>query len=230
MQEKTFFNWSSGKDSALALYKLKSQNIAVDKLVTTVNKHYQRVTMHGLPIDVLKAQATCLDIPLDTIELPEKATMKTYEERLGKKYECLKNQGYTHTAFGDIFLEDLKDYREKLIQPYGFKSLYPLWKIDTRSLLQEFLSLGFKTVIICANTNLVPAHFVGKAIDQTFLESLPKNVDPCGENGEFHTFCFDGPIFKSPVSFKLGEKTFRNYPAPTSGSREVTYCFQDIIL
>ena len=219
---KTYFNWSSGKDSALALYHLlKDNRYTVDELVTTVNSHYNRVSMHGLRKELLLKQTKSLNIPASLIELPEMPSMEIYEEKMFETVSRLKNDGFTHSAFGDIFLEDLRIYREQQLAKQGFKSVFPIWKRDTKELLNEFLDLGFKTIIVCANSKYFGEDFVGTIIDKNFIENLPKEVDPCGENGEFHTFCFDGPIFKNPIPFTLGEKVYREYNTPKSDSDSI---------
>ncbi|MFV0565068.1 MAG: ATP-binding protein [Flavobacteriaceae bacterium] len=218
---KTYFNWSSGKDSALALYYLQQdQRYTVDKLVTSLNSHYGRVTMHGLRKSLLIKQAEALGIPLQLIELPETPSMAVYEEKMQKTITALKQEGFTHSAFGDIFLEDLKDYREEQLSKVGFEAVFPLWKKNTKLLMQEFLDLGFKTIIVCANSKYFNTDFVGTVIDKHFIKNLPDEVDPCGENGEFHTFCFNGPIFKTPVNFTIGEKVYREYDNPNPNSKD----------
>ncbi|WP_422349910.1 ATP-binding protein [Flagellimonas sp.] len=229
--KKTFFNWSSGKDSALALYHLQQQEeYTVDRLLTTVNSHYDRVSMHGLPRPVLEAQTAAIDIPLDIVEVPEKPSMETYNELMTQKMQQMVADGYTHAAFGDIFLEDLKVYREKMLATQGIQAVFPIWKRDTRELYMEFLEKGFRTVIVCINNDLLEESFLGAELSLDLLEQFPKNVDPCGENGEFHTFCFDGPIFNHPISFEIGEKVFRTYDNPSDTSNPIQFGFCDILL
>ncbi|GGZ82501.1 adenine nucleotide alpha hydrolase [Algibacter mikhailovii] len=214
-KHKTYFNWSSGKDSALALYHiLRNEKYQVDELITTVNSHFNRVSMHGLRKELLTAQTNALDIEASLIELPEMPSMDVYEQKMLETVSRLKNDGFTHTAFGDIFLEDLRQYREDQLRKQGITAVFPLWKRNTKALLQEFLDLGFKTIIVCANSKYFGEEFVGTIIDENFINDLPPEVDPCGENGEFHTFCFDGPIFKAPVNFSIGEKVYREYKNP----------------
>ncbi len=216
-KHKTYFNWSSGKDSALALYHLlQEKNYTVDELITTVNSHYNRVSMHGLGKELLIAQTDALNIKASLIELPEMPDMETYEQKMGETVSRLKSDGFTHAAFGDIFLEDLREYRENQLAKQGFKAVFPIWKRDTKELINEFVDLGFKTIIVCANSKYFDEDFVGTVIDKYFIDNLPEGVDPCGENGEFHTFCFDGPIFKNPIEFKIGEKVYREYNNPNA--------------
>jgi len=212
---KTYFNWSSGKDSAFALYQLlQDKSYRIDELVTTVNSHYNRVSMHGLRKELLLAQTDALKIKASIIELPEMPSMEVYEQKMLETVLNLKNRDFTHSAFGDIFLEDLKIYREKQLASHAIKTVFPLWKRDTRELIYEFLEAGFKTIIVCANSKYFNQDFVGTIIDKNFIDNLPEGVDPCGENGEFHTFCFDGPIFENPIPFKIGEKVYREYKVP----------------
>ncbi len=212
---KTYFNWSTGKDSALALYYLlNDKNYHVDELVTTVNSHFNRVTMHGLRNELLHAQTKSIGISSSIIELPEQPSMEVYEQKMLETVSRLKRQGFTHSAFGDIFLEDLKTYRENQLNQLSIKAIFPLWKQNTKELVNEFLDLGFKTIIVSASAKYFDRDFVGTIIDENFIDKLPEGVDPCGENGEFHTFCFDGPIFSEPIQFVIGEKTYREYKNP----------------
>lgn len=224
-------NWSSGKDAALALHHLQGSSIyKVNQLITTVNAHHERVTMHGLRRSLLEKQIEALGIPHRCIELPAQPDMAEYEQLMSKAFAQLKKQGYEHTAFGDIFLEDLKKYREKEMQSMGFETVFPLWKRDTREVLTEFLDLGYKAIMVCVKTSLLDESFAGRVIDYDFLKELPTNVDPCGENGEFHTFCFDGPLFQHPVTFKLGERSYQEYPNPDAEDQTpIGFCFQDLL-
>ena len=210
--QKTYFNWSSGKDSALALYRIQEQSgYDVDLLVTTTNEDFQRVSMHGLREELLHQQATAIGLPLQTIPFPAEVTMDAYSETMKQAMNGLVEKGNTHGVFGDIFLEDLKRYRDGKLAEVGITGVYPLWKQDTKQLMQEFLALGFKAITVCVNAKLLSQEFVGRVIDQQFIDDLPDNVDVCGENGEFHTFVFDGPIFSKPVEFEIGEKVLRSY-------------------
>ncbi|APY11768.1 ATP-binding protein [Seonamhaeicola sp. S2-3] len=218
-KHKTYFNWSSGKDSALALYHLlQNENYTVDELITTVNSHYNRVSMHGLRNELLLAQTNAIGIKSNFIKLPEMPDMVTYETIMNKTVSRLKSDGFTHTAFGDIFLEDLRTYRENQLTKQGLKAVFPIWKRNTKELLNEFLNLGFKTIVVCANSKYFNEDFVGTVINKDFINNLPEDVDPCGENGEFHTFCFDGPIFKNPISFEIGDKVYREYANPKTNN------------
>lgn len=217
--KKALFNWSSGKDSALALYKiLQNPEFEIDCLLTSVNQQYQRISMHGVRVELLEEQAQSIGIPLEIMQIPEMPTMEVYEDVMEKTLGKLKEKGITHSVFGDIFLEDLRKYREDKLATMGFEGFFPIWKIPTHDLIQEFISLGFKTIVVCVNERFLDKSFVGRIIDQQFIDDLPDNVDVCGENGEFHTFSFDGPIFQKPIDFEIGEIVYRKYEKPTQES------------
>lgn len=217
--KKTLFNWSSGKDSALALYKiLQNPEFEINCLLTSVNQQYQRISMHGVRVELLEQQAESIGIPLEIMEIPEMPTMEVYEDVMQQTLEKLKKKGITHSVFGDIFLEDLRKYRENKLATMGFEGVFPIWKIPTQDLIQEFIALGFKTIVVCVNERYLDKSFVGRIIDQQFIDDLPNNVDVCGENGEFHTFSFDGPIFEKPIDFEIGEIVYRKYEKPKQDS------------
>ncbi len=225
-----YFNWSTGKDSALALYRmLNSPEYEVQKLVTSINSHYDRVSMHGLRREMMDLQIESLAIPSQTIELSEKPTMEEYEQQMTETVESLKSEGLHTAVFGDIFLEDLKKYRENQLSSVGIDCMFPLWKEDTKTLLKEFLNLGFKAITVCVDAQKLGEEFVGRIIDEQFIEDLPEGVDPCGENGEFHTFCFAGPIFQKEIKFKKGEVVNKTYKNPTNPEEEIGFLFCDIL-
>ncbi len=212
---KSVFNWSGGKDSSLALhYILQDKKYDIHTLLTTVSEKYDRISMHGVRSQLLKTQAEAIGLPLTAIKLPEMPSMSSYDEQMKLVMNDFKDKGITTSIFGDIFLEDLKSYREKQLAKVSMDAHFPLWKRDTTELIHEFIDLGFKTILVCTNASLLPKEFAGRIIDKDFLKDLPKNIDPCGENGEFHTFVFDGPIFSKPVEFELGELVFKEYRAP----------------
>lgn len=235
MKPKAIFNWSSGKDSALALYKtLKEEQFEVTSLLTSINKEFQRISMHGVHVSLLEKQAESLGFPLIKMEIPKEPTMEEYREIMDKTMSKVKAQGINHSIFGDIFLEDLRKYREDQLQSIGMTGVFPLWKIDTTHLIHEFLDLGFKTIVTCVNETYLDKSFAGRIIDKDFIKDLPENVDPCGENGEFHTFTFDGPIFKTAIDFKIGEIIKKTYPKPQTDDNKETgeyvFWFCDLIL
>lgn len=210
--EKAYFNWSSGKDSALALYyMLQEQRYEVQYLLTTINAYHDRVSMHGLRRELLQRQVESIGIENGTIEMPELPTNETYDRLLAEKVDSLYRQGFRLAAFGDIFLEDLRKYREHQLDAIGIKCVFPIWKKDTKQLMDEFIKLGFKAITVCVNGTLLNESYVGRIVDSEFIKQLPEGVDPCGENGEFHTFCFDGPIFTNPINFSIGETIQREY-------------------
>lgn len=212
---KAIFNWSGGKDSALALYHvLKEEKFDISELITTVNSKYKRISMHGVRNELLSAQALSLGIPLKEILVPEQPSMEDYDTIMKAQLTHIKKEKVTHSIFGDIFLEDLRTYRENKLKEVGLKAVFPLWNRATIDVVHEFIDLGFKTIVVCVKSELLGKEFVGRVLDRDFLNDLPENVDPCGENGEFHTFVFDGPIFEKPIAFEIGEKVFKEYKAP----------------
>lgn len=220
---KTYFNWSGGKDSSLALhYVLQNPQLQVGALYTSVNAAHNRVSMHGVRRELLEAQAQSIGLPLYTAELPEMPDMSDYERIMEQGVTQLRNEGFEAAIFGDIFLEDLKRYREEQQAKLNMPCIFPLWQKDTRQLVEEFIALGFKAIIVCVNSRHLDESFCGRIIDENFLADLPEGVDPCGENGEYHSFVFDGPIFNQPIPFTVGEKVYREYAAPKD---EKDQCF-----
>lgn len=209
---KAYLNWSSGKDAAFAMYILqKEENYNINKLVTTLNSKVDRISMHGVRKILLEKQAREIGLPLHVISIPGEVSMQEYNIIMDWENRQLNDEGFTHSIFGDIFLQDLKEYREKQLNKAGLKGIFPLWKRDTRMLMQDFLAAGFKAVTVCVNSTLLDRSFCGRIVDHNFLNDLPKGVDPCGENGEYHTFVYDGPIFKNPVEFETGEVVEKFY-------------------
>ncbi len=228
MKKKAIFNWSGGKDSALCLYKiLQSQEYEIMCLLTSVSEQYQRISMHGVRVDLLEAQVKSIGLPLIKMQIPEMPTMESYENTMRTTLTELKSQGATVSIFGDIFLEDLRIYRENKLLELNLKGIFPLWKMNTTELIQEFIDLGFKTIITCVNEKYLDKSFAGRIIDKNFLKDLPNNVDPCGEHGEFHTFVFDGPIFKEPIKFDIGEIVYRKYTPAKEEDDSKYNCNQD---
>lgn len=204
--KKAFLNWSSGKDAAFALYLLqKEKEYAVERLVTTVDTNTGRISMHGVRKELVFRQAEEMGIPLHIIPLDGKTSMSSYNSIMERETGLLMAEGFTHSVFGDIFLEDLREYRESQLKKIGLTPVFPLWEKNTTTLIHEFLKAGFKAVCVTVNAAFLDRSFCGRILDENFLADLPEEVDPCGENGEFHTFVFDGPIFKNPVNFRTGE-------------------------
>lgn len=229
MAHKSLFNWSGGKDSTLALYHtLNNPEFDVKFLMTSLNSEADRISMHGVRKSMLEQQVEAIGLPLSILSLPGEISMEDYDALMRKQMEGFINQGVTHSVFGDIFLEDLKKYREQRLEEVGLKGHFPLWKRDTRELIQEFLDLGFKTMVVSVDGSKLDKSFAGRELDESFLNDLPQNVDPCGENGEFHTFVFEGPIFSKPVSFNKGEVVGKEYKLSGETDEKVTYWFQDL--
>ncbi len=203
--KKTLLSWSSGKDSAWALHKLRGlSDVEVVGLMTTVNEVHQRVSIHAVRLDLLQRQAEALGLPLQIIDLPSPCTNSQYEEVMGKFVGEAKRLGIECMAFGDLFLADIKEYREAKLAGTGITPLFPLWLSPTDRLAREMISSGLRAVVTCVDPQQLPISFAGREFNEQFLAGLPKHVDPCGERGEFHTFAFDGPMFAKPVSVELG--------------------------
>ncbi|GJM62871.1 diphthine--ammonia ligase [Persicobacter diffluens] len=226
---KTYINWSGGKDASFALYHFLNENPGgIGKILTTISEEQQRITMHGVRKELLEMQADALNIPLKMVQLPPSEDMDSYNRVMAEAMHELKAEGFEQAIFGDIFLENLKAYRDEKLEASGIKGIYPLWKKDTHALLKEFIALGFKAITVCVNDRLLGEEFIGRIIDQEFLDALPEGVDPCGENGEFHTFVYDGPIFEKPLPIKIGEKKKFTYPKKEGDNWDHTYWFCDL--
>jgi uncharacterized protein (TIGR00290 family) len=222
-KEKIVFCWSGGKDSALALHKiLQNGGYEVVSLLTTCSEHFQRVSMHGVRLELLEKQAATIGLPLEKMFVSQRSSNDEYLQKLTAHLVAHKARGVTGFVFGDIFLEDLKRWREENLARLGLRGLFPIWKMDTRDLIHEFIGLGFGSTVCCVNDAYLDESALGRTIDADFIQSLPADVDPCGENGEFHSFAFAGPIFKQPLRITVGEKIYRpveeTHPASTTSS------------
>ena len=196
----------------MALYRLLNNNDhRVECLLTTVNDQFERVSMHGLRTSLLQRQVESIEIEHQIVRLEGNVSNEVYESLMSQKLNDLKQKGFTCAGFGDIFLEELKVYRETQLRRVGIQCVFPLWKSDTSALIRDFISSGFKTIVICVNAAHLDSSFLGRLVDEDFLKDLPDGVDPCGENGEFHTFCFDAPFYKNPILFEKGETVYREY-------------------
>lgn len=210
MVEKVLFTWSGGKDSALALYELgMTEGYEIAALLTTVTEDYDRVSMHGVRAAVLELQAESLRLPLDKVYIPRDSSNEEYEATMRDKLMLYRSQGVSCVVFGDIFLEDVRKYREENLARVGMKGIFPLWRRGTAELGHTFIALGFKAITTCVDSNLLEQRFVGRVFDERFLSELPAGVDPCGENGEFHSFVYDGPIFRETIPYKKGKVVLR---------------------
>ena len=210
MKEKVILAWSGGKDSALALHEiLNSQDYEVVTLLTTVTADYDRISMHGVRRALLEMQAASLGLPLEKVFITVSSSNEQHESAMREVLTKYKKMGVTSVVFGDIFLEDLKKYREGNLAKIDMKGVFPLWKRDTTEMANAFIDLGFKTIITCVDTNFLDKIFAGRIFSKEFLSQLPPNIDPCGENGEFHSFVYDGPIFKKRIPHDIGEVVSR---------------------
>ena len=209
--EKVLFTWSGGKDSALALYELqRSRKYEIAALLTTVTADYDRISMHGVRNLLLEQQVKSLGLHLDKIQISKDSPHEEYEAKISDALKFYRERGVSAVAFGDIFLEDLRRYRENQLLKLGLKGLFPLWKRDTGELALNFIDLGFKAVISCVDSESLGKSFAGRLFDKQFLSELPENVDPCGENGEFHSFVYGELIFKNGIPYEKGEIVFKN--------------------
>jgi len=219
MPEDVLFCWSGGKDSAMALHELRAAgDCRITALLTTITEEYDRISMHGVRRALLERQAESLGLPLHAVLIPPQCINATYEERMKEALAQHFARGVRRVAFGDIFLEDLRVYREKNLAQVGMEALFPIWKRDTRELAREFVRQGFRAIAVCVDPRVLDASFAGRELDASFFADLPRGVDPCGENGEFHTFVFDGPVFRAPIPIRVGEKVLRD-----------GFCFCDLL-
>jgi len=211
MSEKILFSWSGGKDSALALYSLQqNKELEIVALLTTVTADYNRISMHGVRQELLERQAESICIPLEKVTISKDCSNEEWEEKIQAVLVRYKNQGVTSVVFGDIFLEDLKKYREANLAKIGLKGIFPLWKQKSYILAKKFIDLRFKAIITCVDSKQLDGKFCGREYNNALLSELPKDVDYCGENGEFHSFVYSGPIFKKEISFTKGEIVLRD--------------------
>jgi uncharacterized protein (TIGR00290 family) len=204
-------SWSGGKDSCLALYEIqKARDYQVAALLTTVTRDYDRISMHGVRRVLLERQAASLGLPLHEVFITKDATNQEYETKMEEAFAVYREQGIDAVVFGDLFLEEIKAYRDQFLARHNMHGIYPVWLRDTTAFISEFIALGFKAVITCVDGKVLDSSFAGMMIDEKFLSVLPSQIDPCGENGEFHTFVFDGPNFRETVKFSIGERVARD--------------------
>jgi uncharacterized protein (TIGR00290 family) len=208
MREKAIVLWSGGKDSALALYEAEEECDIV-ALLTTVTSGYERISMHGVRTALLEQQAAAVDYPLEQVLISPRCTNEEYEERMRMALNRYRAAGVSRVICGDIFLQDVRRYREERLLGNGLTGVFPLWHRDSRELAHRFIDLGFRAVLCCIDTLALDERFAGRLYDESLLAELPETVDPCGEKGEFHTFVFAGPNFAQPVPYVRGEYTLR---------------------
>jgi uncharacterized protein (TIGR00290 family) len=194
----------------MAAYQLlASQKYEIASLLTTVTEEYDRISMHGVRRSLLEQQADSLGVPLHQIMIPKDCPNQIYEARVREAVEHFKTRGITKVAFGDLFLQEVKQYRDERLAQAGMTGLYPIWMRDTGELVRTFIGLGFRAILCCVDTQAIDASFAGREIDQALLRDLPDSADPCGENGEYHSFVYAGPIFKRPIPCRAGERVLR---------------------
>jgi uncharacterized protein (TIGR00290 family) len=209
--ESIVFCWSGGKDSAMALFTLLRQpGVRVVALLTTVTEDYERISMHGVRRELLLRQAESIGLPLHEVRIPRHCVNPIYEARMEEALRVHYDRGVRKVAFGDIFLEDLRAYRDKNLARVGMTALFPIWKRDTRELIRFFHAQRFRAIAACVDAKVLDPSFAGRELDESFFHDLPPSADPCGENGEFHTFVFDGPVFHSPIPVRTGEVVDRD--------------------
>jgi uncharacterized protein (TIGR00290 family) len=204
-------SFSGGKDSSYALYALKQDPAwRVERLLATATREYGRNSMHGIRMELVQQQAESIGIPLDVVWLNANGSGDDYERAMERMLQRYKEQGIEHVAFGDLYLEDVRQYREQLNAAAGIHSIFPVWGRPTRQFAEQFIAAGFKAVVVCVDTTQLDASFCGREFDASFLADLPEGIDWCAENGEFHTFCYDGPIFREPIAFRRGDYVLRD--------------------
>lgn len=209
--EKVLFAWSGGKDSAMALYEIqRSGKCEVVSLLTTITRDYNRVSLHGVPTTLVEQQAKLLGLPIEKVLISKDSSNEEYEAKMGKTLTKFKQDGISSVVFGDIFSEWVRQYRENNLSKLGMEGLFPLWGRDTAQLTRSFIALGFQAITTCIDTKVLDQRFLGRIIDESFLAQLPSNVDPGGENGEFHSFVFNGPIFKEKIACSPGKQVLRD--------------------
>jgi uncharacterized protein (TIGR00290 family) len=205
------FSWSGGKDSAMALHiLLRNPEYEVVSLLTTATEGYERISMHGVRNELLRRQAESIGLPVEEVRIPPQCPNSIYEARMAEAVSRLRDRDVLHFAFGDIFLEDLRAYREQKLLRVNMTALFPIWKVDTRELAARFVKDGFRAIAVCVDPGKLDKSFAGRELDVSFFRDLPPSVDPCGENGEFHTFVFDGPIFRAAIPVQVGQVVERD--------------------
>ena len=211
MSGKTFLSWSSGKDSAWALHVLQQEpHVDVVGLFCAVNKAFNRVAMHGVRVELLQQQVKSAGLPLHIIQIPYPCSDGEYADAMTSFIDEAKKENIECFAFGDLFLEDVRSYREERLKGTGIAPIFPIWGIPTKKLSREMVASGLKAMITCIDPKRISREFAGREYDESFLDDIPTDVDPCGENGEFHSFAFDGPMFQTPIEISLGETVHRD--------------------
>jgi uncharacterized protein (TIGR00290 family) len=208
---KAFVSWSSGKDSAFAVCEARRLGLAeIVGVVTTVNERFDRVAMHGVRSALLDRQIAALNLPAIKVLIPSPCPNEVYEARMADACAAIKAAGVHHLVFGDLFLEDIRAYRERTLAPLGITPIFPLWGRNTRQLAAEMIGCGLLAHVVCLDPKQIPASIAGRRFDAMLLREIPPHIDPCGENGEFHTVVTQGPMFSAPISVSIGETVERD--------------------
>lgn len=219
MRERAFFNWSSGKDSALALHRVLQQNeLEIVTLFTVVNRQNNCISMHETSLTLVRRQAEQLKLPLTIFFLDPAAPQEEYEKNMQQVMASFQSQGIHTAVYGDLYLEPLRQQRQENCARMGMKACFPLWNTPPQVLLEEFFTLGFRSVLTCVDANVLDESFVGETLSRDLIARFPAQADPCGEKGEYHSFVFDGPIFHNPVFFERKEKYYRDFQNPDGGA------------
>jgi uncharacterized protein (TIGR00290 family) len=211
MATPVVFSWSAGKDSAFGLWTLlRDPGYEVRALLTTITDTYDRVSMSGVREELLDLQADALGLPVIKVRIPPQCPNDVYEQRMASTLAAEQFQGVDHLAFADLFLQDIREYREERLSRVGKHAVFPLWGRDTKELADAMIDSGFRAIVVCIDPRVIGPSFAGRAFDRSFLADLPSNADPCGENGEFHTFVWDGPTYHQPIACRTGEFVHRD--------------------
>ncbi|MGR3762910.1 Dph6-related ATP pyrophosphatase [Rossellomorea sp. NS-SX7] len=224
---KTVIGFSGGKDSTLALYKIQQNpEYEVDSLLVTLTEGFGRVSIHGVRYELLKQQSESLGIPLREVWIPQGCTNEVYQERMERAVSEMRDDGVTHIVFGDIHLKDVREYRETMMTGTGITPVFPLWNRPVEEISREFIDLSFKTVITCVDMDQIDRSFAGRVYDESFIGDYPvETQDICGENGEFHSFVYDGPNFSFPIEYELGEERV----SPDHVTKRDRFLYKDVI-
>lgn len=211
MREKAILSWSGGKDSILALHELqRNENHEISALLTTVTEDYGRTSMHGVRCILLEQQAYSLGLPLEKVSISKNTSCEEYESKMQQVLKRYMIAGVSSVVFGDVFLQDVRRHRERNLSKIGMKGVFPIWKRGTTELAYTFINLGYKAIITCVDSSFLGRIFVGRLFDEQFLSELHSTIDPCGENGEFHSFVYDGPTFRNRILYRKGEIVLRD--------------------
>ena len=230
-KKKAVVSWSGGKDSAHALYKiLQTDEYEIVALLTTINRSTNLSTMHNIPLKILEEQSKRIGIPLKVVELKPKGNLEDYSQAMETAVKEFKAQGVTHFIFGDIFLDDIRSYREQQLKPMGICVVEPLWGKTSKEVMDEFLESGLKTIVVTTMADGLGMSAIGQLIDQSFVDGLSSDYDPNGEHGEYHTFCYDGPIYSEPVPYEIGSPFSKSFDIGLDDgtTKTFTYCFVDL--